>query len=446
MTAISVVGAGYVGLVTALGLAELGHDVICVDKDPGRIETISSGRAPFHEPGLDELIARNLGARFSITADLPRAVRETTTTFVAVGTPSGPGGIDLTHVLTAGRELGEAIRDTDDHHVIVMKSTVVPGTTDGPVREAIEQASGRPAGSGFSIASNPEFLTEGRAIADFFEPDRIVIGVDDAEAEQRLLDIYRSFGETPMVITNARTAEMIKYASNALLATMISFSNELANLGAAVGDIDTVDVMRGVHLSRYLTNRSASGTVTAEIASFLEAGCGFGGSCLPKDVAALSAHAAAHGVAHQLLDAVLSTNSDQPRRLVEIAERELGSLAGRTVAVLGLAFKPDTSDTRESPAFSVIAELNARGAEVLVHDPVARIDEVPGSLGAGATQVFDLATLVESADALLLVTRWTEYQELPTLLDALVSPPVLIDGRRLIDPATVDRYAGIGRS
>ena len=446
MTSISVIGAGYVGLVTGLGLADLGHRVTCVDMDPVRLDAIDSGRVPFHEPGLDELLARNLGTTFSVTDDLDLAVRESSVTFLAVGTPSDENGIDLTFVEAACADLGRVIADKADKHVVVVKSTVVPGTTDGPVTTALERASGKAAGDEFSVAANPEFLTEGRAVVDFFEPDRIVIGVDDPHAEAVLREVYRSFADTPLVVTNARTAEMIKYASNALLATMISFTNELANLGAAVGGIDTTEVMTGVHLSRYLTSYTDEGPVRAEISSFLEAGCGFGGSCLPKDVAALSAHAASVGSGHVVLDAVLDTNRNQPGELVGLVEQELGTLESKAVVVLGLAFKPDTSDIRESPAIPVIERLLAGGATVKVHDPVVRLEDLPDAISSAVTQVTDLGEAVESGEALVLVTRWDQYQELPALLDALSQPPLLVDGRRVIDPRSVARYAGIGHS
>jgi UDPglucose 6-dehydrogenase/GDP-mannose 6-dehydrogenase len=294
------------------------------------------------------------------------------------------------------------------------------------------------------VASNPEFLTEGRAVVDFREPDRIVIGVDGERGEKVLRDVYSSFDRTPLLVTNARTAEMIKYASNALLATMISFTNELANLGAAIGDIDTSEVMMGVHLSRYLTTRTAGGPVTAEIASFLEAGCGFGGSCLPKDVDALSAHAERVGTGHALLDAVLETNGNQPSELVNILERELGSLEGSTVVVLGLAFKPDTSDIRETPAVPVIEDLLARGARVVVHDPIVQVADLPESIAERVTRAADLAHAVEAGEAIVLVTKWDEYQALPQLLNGIENAPLLVDGRRVIDPESVPRYSGIG--
>lgn len=249
-----------------------------------------------------------------------------------------------------------------------------------------------------------------------------------------------------MVVTNARTAEMIKYASNTMLATAISFTNEIANLGSAIGGIDTVEVMRGVHLSRYLTGPASSqGPVRAGLAPFFEAGCGYGGSCLPKDVAALTARGREVGSPMRMLEAVAAVNDGQPARLVEILELELGKLSGRRVAVLGLAFKPDTDDVRCSPAFGVIELLLAAGADVVVHDPVVGAEVLEDFPGNGVTHIGDLRAAVKPADAVVLVTSWAEYRALPEVLAELDPAPLVVDGRRMLEPSAVERYSGIGR-
>jgi UDPglucose 6-dehydrogenase/GDP-mannose 6-dehydrogenase len=326
-----------------------------------------------------------------------------------------------------------------------VKSTVVPGSTDLTVLPAVEEASGKRAGIDFGVGVNPEFLTEGRAVDDFMAPDRIVIGAGDARTSAMLTELYDSFPGVEVIITTTRTAEMIKYASNAMLATLISFSNELANLGAAIGGIDTVDVMRGLHASRYFTARDAKGDTTAEAASFLFAGCGFGGSCLPKDVTALAAHGRTHGVPMRVLESVLEVNAGQPATLVELTTRALGSLGGRTIAVLGLAFKPDTNDTRESPAFAVIRLLRAGGARVIAHDPVVTQAEVPDDILDGIELCTDLGSALRAADAAVIVTSWREYAALPSLLASIDPQPLVVDGRRMLDPDSVARYVGIGR-
>lgn len=365
---------------------------------------------------------------------------------LAVGTPSDGGRIDLRDVLGACHQVGEAM-PRDGRPVVVVKSTVVPGTTDGPVRGALEAASGLQAGEGFGLAVNPEFLTEGRAIADFMQPDRIVIGADEEASMSVMRRLYAGFEGVPLIEVPIRTAEMIKYASNALLATAISFANELADYSEAVGGIDMLDVMAGLHSSRYLTHRAPDGQpVTVELASFLLAGCGFGGSCLPKDVSALVTAGIELGQPMPLLQAVLEVNGGRAQRVVRMLEEELGALGGRRIGVLGLAFKPDTSDVRESPAFPLLRELSQRGAIVAAHDPVV----APSALAeAGLNDVAfsaDLGHLLEDVEAAVLVTSWDEYRELPRLLSAMERAPLLIDGRRAIPHEAVPKYRGIGLS
>jgi UDPglucose 6-dehydrogenase len=442
---VSIVGTGYVGLVTGTCLAELGHEVICVDLDQAKVDLIGSGTSPFHEPGLEPLLARNVGHRLSATTDLALAVQQSDVTFVAVGTPVADGSIDLTAVLAAARAIGAALSGKQAYHVVVLKSTVVPGTTDGPFLAALEDASGLRAGAGFGVAANPEFLTEGEAVRDFMTPDRIVLGTLDQETLDLLLGLYQEFpAAIPRVCTTPRNAEMIKYASNALLATLISFSNEIANLGAATGEIDIADVMRGLHLSHYLTS-PADGPVarTAPIAAFLEAGCGFGGSCLPKDVRALIAEGERRGQSMRVLRAVIETNDAQPDELLRIVERVSGGIEGRLVTVLGLAFKPDTDDVRESPSIPVIRELVRRGATVTVHDPV--VEELPRTLMTDAvTLTSNLETALANADVVVIVTRWNDYLAVPAVLERLGRTPYVVDGRRILAKDDVEYYAGIG--
>lgn len=442
---VCIVGAGYVGVVTAASLAELGHVVTCVDVDRHKVDLVLRGRAPVFERGLEELVSRHAGARLTATTDLGAAVSECELSMIAVGTPSTARGIDLSAVVTAATEIGRALAGRTDRHTVVVKSTVVPGTTDGVVLPAVEEASGKRAGSDFGVGMNPEFLTEGQAVSDFMAPDRIVLGALDEQTRRVLDELYVGFPSTvPRVHVNTRTAEMIKYASNALLATAISFANEIGNLGAAVGDVDVVDVMHGVHLSRYLTLQLPDGErVRAPLSAYLEAGCGFGGSCLPKDVRALIAEGDRLGRPMAVLRAVLETNERQPMELVRLVEGTLGALAGREIGVLGLAFKPDTDDTRESPTVPVVRGLLERGASVTVHDPVVR--ELPVELRRdGVVLLSDLDEVVRTAEALVLVTRWEEYRRLPVLLAELEAPPRLIDGRRLLAKTSLDSYVGIG--
>jgi UDPglucose 6-dehydrogenase/GDP-mannose 6-dehydrogenase len=441
---VSIVGAGYVGLVSGVGLAELGHDVICVDMDSAKVETILRGEPPIHEDGLEPLLERHLGKRFTATADLAAAIHRSDLTIIAVGTPFDGERIDLRQVRGVAEEIGAALRDKAGWHAVIVKSTVVPGTTDSVVLPILEERSGRRAGEEFGVGMNPEFLTEGQAIRDFLEPDRIVLGAMDGRTLEALDSLYRPFRGVPTIRTNPRTAEMIKYASNALLATAVSFSNEIANLCAAIGGVDANDVMDGVHASSYLTVRGTDGgRARAPLASFLLPGCGFGGSCLPKDVNALAAHGEAAGVPMQLLRSVIAVNERQPEEMLRQLGKHFPDLAGVRVGVLGLAFKPDTGDVRESPAFPVIRLLLERGATVTAYDPVA-VPEARRVLGDAIAYAESLEACLAEMDAVVLLTRWKQFEAVPALLDNMESPPLLVDGRRQLDKGSVRRYAGIG--
>lgn len=442
MKRVSIVGSGYVGLVTGAGLAEFGHEVVCVDVDDERIATINEGRIPFHEPGLEELVRKHSGGRLRGDTNLAAAVEGSDITFIAVGTPSLPdGAIDLSHVISAAQGIGEILRGKDSRHLVVTKSTVVPGTTASVIIPTLESASGSRAGDGFSVAVNPEFLTEGSAVDDFLRPDRIVIGANEPAAADEIEELYAPLTDVPFVVTTPSTAEFIKYASNALLATMISFSNELSNLSEAIDDVDIVDVMRGVHNSRYLK----TGDSMAAITSFLEAGCGFGGSCLPKDTGALIAHGDTLGVGMPLLKAVIDTNSGRAEALLEILRRHHGNLHQLPVTVLGLAFKPDTDDTRESPSFAIVDRLLGSGARVRVHDPAVSDDALPAHWRGQVVYQRDIESALTDTRAVIIVTRWEEYKGLPNILERMGISPLVIDGRRMLSPDSVAKYDGIGR-
>jgi UDPglucose 6-dehydrogenase/GDP-mannose 6-dehydrogenase len=412
--------------------------------DATKVDSINAGRAPIHEQGLTALLERNVGRRLRATTELAGTVAASDITFIAVGTPAADGQIDLRFVEQAATEVGVALRTTSNYHVVVVKSTVIPGTTDGVVRRCVEAASGKTAGAGFGLGMNPEFLTEGRAVDDFMNPDRLVLGGIDERTHARLAEVYESFAGTPRILTNNKTAEMIKYASNSLLATMISFSNEIAQLCAKIGDVDVVEVMRGVHQSTYLTVPGAgSERVSAPITSFLEAGCGFGGSCLPKDVTALVAQGASVGVPMNLLRSVLEVNGRQAAELFRLITKHRPKLSGVPVTVLGLAFKPDTDDVRESPAFPLIRQLRQAGADITAYDPVAR------PLGhadlAGVKLADSLADAVATAEVIVLVTRWDEFAALPKVLRKTLREPLVVDGRRMLRSDDFQYYEGIGR-
>jgi len=444
MMRLSIVGTGYVGLVTGACLADGGHDVTCIDVDAAKVEAINAGRSPIHEPGLPEMLARTVGNRLRATTDLRAAVLSSDVTFIAVGTPAVGGRIDLSFVERCADQIGAALAEKRGYHTVVVKSTVVPGTTGGLVRNCLERSSGKRAGRDFGLGMNPEFLTEGQAVADFTRPDRIVLGGIDDRTHRVLQDLYQGYAGVPVLLTNPSTAEMIKYASNALLATMISFSNEFARLCSAVGGVDVVDVMRGVHLSAYLTSRTGgSEPVKAPITSFLEAGCGFGGSCLPKDLTAIVAQGESLGLPMPLLRTVLDINRGQPDELLRLVQAHYPDLTGLEVSVLGLAFKPDTDDLRESPAFPVIRLLRNGGARIVAYDPVARPVGHPEL--AGVTLASSLEEAVSTAQVVLLVTRWQDFARLADILRAKGRRPLVVDGRRVLNPGDFEVYEGIGR-
>ncbi len=441
---VSIVGTGYVGLVTGACLAECGHDVICVDVDPRKVEAINSAKPPIHEDGLPELLQKHAGKRLSASSDLAAAVKATEITFIAVGTPASEGKIDLKYVAGAAEEIGAAMRDKSGPTTVVVKSTVIPGTTEGVVRAALERGSGKVAGRDFSLGMNPEFLTEGTAVADFTHPDRLVLGGIDAATHDVLRELYASFDAgVPRIMTNPTTAEMIKYASNAVLATMISYSNEIARLCTAVGGVDAIEVMRGVHQSAYFTMRRGNERLTAPITSFLEPGCGFGGSCLPKDVTALIGQGREKGVALPMLASVLEINKGQPDELMRLIGRHFPSLQGVKVGLLGIAFKPDTDDIRETPAIPLIRRLEEKGARIRAYDPIAR--PVGHEAFAKVDLVDTMKEAVVDAEVVVLVTRWKEFTTLAAMLTELGRTPLVVDGRRVLEPAAFARYEGIGR-
>jgi UDPglucose 6-dehydrogenase/GDP-mannose 6-dehydrogenase len=439
---VSIIGTGYVGVVTGAGLAEKGHRVTCVDIDPERVAALNRAESPIFETGLDELLRKHVGRTLSATTDLPVAVADSELTLIAVGTPFNGQTIDLTAVMAASHQIGSTLRNKSTYHVVVVKSTVVPGTTDLHVIPALEAAAGKRAGVDFGVGMNPEFLSEGEAMHDFMFPDRIVLGGNDARTLDTLEELYRPFASVPRIRTNTRTAELIKYASNALLANLVSFSNEIANLCSALGGIDVMDVMRGVHLSQYFSGHNTEGL--PPIVSFLRPGCGFGGSCLPKDVKALIAHGQKAGLPMSLLQSVIEVNGEQPRKAVALLEKHWPDLVGIRVAVLGLAFKPGTNDVRESPAFPILRELLKRGAVAKAFDPVA-MDEARRVTGdVGITYCESLSAALLDIDAVIVVTPWPEFRQVSVLLRGRRPAPVFVDVRRAFDRGSVERYEGIG--
>jgi len=429
---IAVVGTGYVGLVAGACFAETGNDVICVDTDAAKVRTLRKGRMPIFEPGLEEIVRRNVAEkRLSFTTQLPKAVRASSVIFIAVGTPQGEdGAADLQHVLGVAREIAQAM---NGFKVIVDKSTVPVGTAR-KVREIIRRETTHP----FSVVSNPEFLKQGAAVDDFLKPDRVVIGAEDEKGGEIMRQLYAPFTRTgaPIMLMDTASAELCKYAANALLATKISFMNEVANVCEAFGaDVDEV--------------RRAVGSDRRIGPSFLFPGVGYGGSCFPKDVKALVKFSADKGYAFEILKAVERVNHRQKSLLAARMEQHFGSLDGRTIAVWGLAFKPRTDDMREAPAIPLIERLLAAGAKVQAFDPAA-MPVARRLFGPSVTFAPHSYAALAGADALALVTEWNEFRE-PDFakMRKLMKSPVVFDGRNIysreIMRANGFTYYGIGR-
>ncbi|MBT3372400.1 MAG: UDP-glucose/GDP-mannose dehydrogenase family protein [Rhodospirillaceae bacterium] len=431
---VTMIGTGYVGLVSGACFSEFGHDVTCVDKDTGKIEALLAGQIPIFEPGLEELVASNVAAgRLSFTTDLKQPVARADAVFIAVGTPSrrGDGHADLSYVHAAAAEVAAAL---NGYTVIVTKSTVPVGTGAEVARIVGET---RP-DADFDVASNPEFLREGAAISDFMRPDRVVVGTESERAREVMRELYRSLflNETPVMFTARQTAELIKYAANAFLATKITFINEIANLCEQV-DANVQDVARGIGLD---------GRIGAK---FLHAGPGYGGSCFPKDTLALLRTAEGLNLPMNIVKATVEVNDQRKRDMAQkVIDACGGSLAGKTIAVLGLTFKPNTDDMRDSPSLDIIPALIAAGARVRAHDPEG-MDEARGML-TGIEFCDDAYATLADADALAIITEWNAYRalDLPRVKD-LMKAPVMIDMRNIYDPANMREqgfsYFSIGR-
>jgi UDPglucose 6-dehydrogenase len=435
MMQIAMVGSGYVGLVSGACFADFGHVVCCIDKDAKRIEALNAGKTPIYEPGLTELIANNVRQnRLTFANDLTTAVREADAVFIAVGTPSrrGDGHADLSYVYQAAREIAAAL---DGFTVVVTKSTVPVGTGD-EVERIIREA--RP-GVDVAVVSNPEFLREGAAISDFKRPDRIIIGLEDKRAEAVMREVYRPLylNQAPILVTNRRTSELTKYAANAFLATKITFINEIASLCEEVG-ADVQGVARGIGLD----NRIGS--------KFLHAGPGYGGSCFPKDTQALIKTAQDFGAPIRIVETVAAVNDQRKRAMArKVLAACGGSVRGQTIAVLGLTFKPNTDDMRDSPAISVITALQDAGAQINAFDPEG-MDQARLHL-ENLTYFADPYSCCKGAGALVIVTEWDAFRALDLeRVKTLLAAPILVDLRNIYEPQDLLRhgftYVSVGRN
>ncbi|WP_170391648.1 UDP-glucose dehydrogenase family protein [Ruegeria arenilitoris] len=432
---IAMIGTGYVGLVSGVCFSDFGHDVICVDKAEAKIQMLQDGKVPIYEPGLEVLMAKNVAAgRLSFTTDLANAVKGADAVFIAVGTPTrrGDGHADLTYVMAAAEEIAYAM---DGYTVVVTKSTVPVGT-NRKVQEVVAAANPE---AEFDVASNPEFLREGAAIDDFMRPDRVVVGVENDRAAEVMAEIYRPLylRDFPILTTDLESAEMIKYAANAFLATKITFINEIAGLCERVGG-DVKEVARGIGLDGRIGNK------------FLHAGPGYGGSCFPKDTAALARIGQEHAFPMQITETVMRVNDEVKKRMIEkIREACDDSFNGKTVAVLGVTFKPNTDDMRDAPSLTIVPALIGGGAKVRVVDPQGRSEGE--ALLPGVEWVEDPYAAAKDADAMVLLTEWNEFRALNlTQMAAEMKSPRMVDLRNIysrdkVKKSGFETYVGVGR-
>ncbi|MEJ2430207.1 MAG: UDP-glucose/GDP-mannose dehydrogenase family protein [Deltaproteobacteria bacterium] len=430
---ICVVGVGYVGLVTGACFAEFGVNVTCVDKDEGKIELLTKGEVPFYEPGLTELVRKNVQeGRLSFSTEAGSAIRQALVVFIAVGTPSAPdGSADLKYIREVAVTIGHNL---DGYKVIVTKSTVPVGTSQS-INQIIEEE--RKSGVAFDVVSNPEFLREGSAIEDFMRPNRVIIGTESDQAVAILKDLYSPLYliETPFVITDVQTSEMIKYASNAFLATKISFINEMANICEQVG-ADVHQVAKGMGLDGRIGSK------------FLHPGPGFGGSCFPKDIRAIEKIGRDHGYNFEIVKAVSRVNRRQPKLMIEKISNAIGGSEGKVIAILGLTFKPNTDDMREAPSITIIRGLQRQGAEIRVFDPAGMREA--RKIFRSVYYAKDAYDVARGAHCLVIITEWNQFRNLNwQRMTELLRDPVVVDLRNIYEPGKMRalgfRYTCVGR-
>ena len=430
---VSIVGMGYVGLATAVCLASFGFRVYGVEIDEKKRAAIQGGSSPIHEQGIDEALRNCIqNGTFSCTSDTRKAVGDSDVTFVTVGTPSRPDGrTDLKYIEAAVSEIGKAIREKNGYHLVVVKSTVVPGTTMGRIKQVLESSSGKRHPQDFGLCVNPEFLREGTAIEDTLRPDALIIGAEDEKSSDSLLGLYESlYGKESLphtLVTQTPNAEFVKYSVNTFRAVQLSFLNLLANLCEKIPSADVAEVVSGLSAVTKIDQR------------YLQAGFGYGGSCLPKDLRALTTLFQDNGIEPTLLVSAAGVNQLQPLRAIELAKRFLGRLDGARIAVLGLAFKANTDDVRESVAISMVSEFVARGALVRVYDPRG-MENAKRVLRDSVTYAESAVSCLEGAECCVIATEWKEFNQIPvSAFKEMMRTPIIIDGKRILDTTTFER-------
>lgn len=428
MMKIAIIGTGYVGLCTGVGFASKGHDVICVDIDQEKVDKINNGNAPIYEPNLDEMLASALKEnKIKATTDAKEAVTNSDAIFVCVGTPSDDQGrMDNKYIRTASADIGSALNESD-YKVLIVKSTVIPETVEKVVIPILEETSSKKAGKDFGVCMIPEFLREGSALKDFLEPDRTIIGEFDKRSGDVIESLFRDFN-APILRTQIKVAELIKYANNAFLATKISFSNEIGNISKKLG-VDVYDVLKGVGMDNRISPH------------FFNAGAGWGGSCFPKDVSALVQKGKELGYEPKLLEEVIDINRRQKLKLVEQLEAKIGDIKDKKISVLGLSFKPNTDDIRGASSIDIIRKLNEKGANVFAYDPKG-MGEMKKMFPNVVYSENSLETL-KDAHACLIVTEWDEFKKLTDEEFKIMKTPIIIEGRKTLDNNNVSKFDGI---
>ncbi len=423
---ISVIGAGYVGLITAAGLSEKGHNVTCVDLQKQKIDAINTGKTPIYEEGLEEILQKNIGKTLKATTNLKKAIQSTDATFICVQTPADfEGAVDLRSIKKVAKHTGKTLKEKDTYHIIVIKSTVPPGTTEEIIIPILKENSTKIPGKDFGVLMSPEFLREGIAIKDFLNPDRVIIGASDDKAATTIKEIYKDFN-CPIFQTNPRTAEMIKYASNIFLATKISFINDIGNVCKKL-NIDAYDVAEGLSLDQRISPH------------FLNAGLGWGGSCFPKDIRGLVHKSRELGYEPKLVAGVIEINEEQPKIMVRLGKQKLGTLNNKKTTVLGLAFKPDTDDVRDSQAFPVIEFLLKEDAHVTVYDPKA-MENAKKTLDNRVIFADTAKEALQDADIAFITTGWNEFKKLDF---NEMKQKNIIDGRNILRNRKDLNYEGL---
>ena len=441
---ISIIGMGYVGLITGLGFCNYGHKVICLEKNKKKINDLNNNKDIIYEPGLKKILKKHLNKNFFVSQDFEEVILNTDVTFIAVGTPFSNGKFSTRYLESAAKEIGLSIKNKKKYHVIVIKSTILPGTTDTIIKKQIEKYSGKKAGKNFGLSMNPEFLREGEAINDFINSDRIVIGHDNLKTQSIVKKIYEKFKNVPIITTNNKTAELIKYTSNSLLANLISFSNEISNIGDKIGDINFDQVLKGVSLDRRITTKVNNKLVTPGLVSYLEPGCGFGGSCFPKDVKSLSYLASKLKSDNLILKSILKTNEKQVDKLYKIILKNTPS-SKKNILILGLAFKPDTDDIRESPSIKLIKKLLKNNKNMIeVYDPVA-LNNTKKIFKSKLTYSNNLRKSVLNKDVIVVMTKWKILKNLNNILPKN-SKSLIIDPRRFLNSKKFKKYLAFGIS